>query len=81
MNSKVSWTHEAKKKRDVLIAANSILRNYFAATELSLKNGEIRLPNQGTVEIDVVFTNYKLILEIESDRIARVKYIDITGVK
>ena len=81
MTNKISWAPEAKKKKDTLVAADSKLRNFFAATEESLKNGEIRLRNQGTVEIEVTFTNYKLILDIESDRTAKVKYIDLVDVK
>lgn len=53
---------------------------YFAATFESLKNGEIPLKKEGTVVIDVEFTKYKMTLEIESDRIAKIKYIEISDI-
>ncbi|MEK6628700.1 MAG: hypothetical protein AABY53_08735 [Bdellovibrionota bacterium] len=81
MTNIVSWTPKAKKKKDDLVAVEPKLRNFFAATEESLKNREIGLPNQGIVEIEVTFTNYKLVLEIESERTAKIKYIDIIDVK
>ena len=81
MTNKISWEPEAKKKKDSLVAADLKLRSFFAATEESLKNGEIKLRNQGVVEIDVTFTNYKLVLDIESDRTAKVRFIDIIDVK
>lgn len=81
MTNKVSWTPVAKTKKDTLIKQNPVLRSWFAATEQSLKNGEFKLPALGTVEISVYGTGYKLVLEIETDRVAKVKYIDIDDVK
>lgn len=81
MTLHIGWTKAAKATRDALIAKDEKLRSYFASTYESLKNGEIPLPSSGVKEIAVTFTKYKLVLEIETDRIAKIKLVDITDVK
>ncbi len=80
MTVKIDWTKKALEKRDNLVAADAKLLNYFSAIYQSLKQGEIPIQNAGTVEISVEFTIYKLVLNVETDRIAKVKYVEIINV-
>jgi hypothetical protein len=81
MSIKVGWTPEAAKKREELIKGEPKLQSYFSATYQSLVNGEIAIKKEGSMEIFVEFTRYKLVLDIETDRIARIKFVDIVNVK
>lgn len=81
MNIKINYTEEAIKARDDLIATDPTLKSFFAATFESLKQGAVRVPPNGEFNVYVDFTRYSFVLEVETDRIVKIKYIDITDVR
>lgn len=74
------WTPAAKAKRDRLIAADPKLKFYFASTYEALVSGQIGIPVHGHARINVFGTQYYLELDVETDRIAKIKFVDIEDV-
>ena len=81
MTVKINYTEEAIKARDTLIATDPTLRAFFAATFESLRQGAIRVPPNGEFTVYVEFTKYSFVLDVETDGIVEIKYIDIVDVR
>lgn len=74
----VLWTRSAKEKRDNTVQGNDVMRQYFNATEQELR--EMGLTPR-SCEIEVAFTDYKLLFEVDKDRLIRITTVEITDVK
>lgn len=81
MTYHVDWTRSALEKREHLISKDLRLRAFFASTYEALRNGEIAVPRaRDDYEVFVEFTNYRLVIDVSTDMIVKIKSIEIKDV-
>ncbi|MBI4405744.1 MAG: hypothetical protein HY537_16420, partial [Deltaproteobacteria bacterium] len=61
-----------------IVRGNDVMRQYFNATEQELR--EMGLAPH-SCEIEVAFTDYRLLFEVDKDRLIRITTVEITDVK
>ena len=76
-DNQVFWTPQAAAKREEAIGSDNGLRQCFMATEQTLREAHYQ---PGTHSLDVIYTKYRLEVEVDRDRMLRITSIEIMDV-
>lgn len=77
IENQLFWTAATRVKREVVIGDDKTLRQCFMATEQSLREMPYLPGNYG---VDVLFTNYRLEIEVDRDRLLRITSIEVLDI-
>jgi hypothetical protein len=75
------WTKAALAKRAQLTKSDKTLEDGLNMTTRSLREGTLKVPKTGNHTLPIFGTKYALELEIDTERMTRVKTISILDIK